>query len=86
METKLISKQRVEEAASPDGLLLARVRDGGAWNALRVLRAEMRRLAQLGHPHATFVTAIAEDGRMVAAQDPDAEVIALGYRMLRPER
>ena len=84
MDIRLAPKKSLEEAVSPDGLLLARVRDGGAWNALRVLRAEMRRLAQLGHPHATFVTAIAEDGREVAAQDPDAEVIALGYRMLRP--
>ena len=79
-----LTDERATEAQEPDGLLLARVRDQGAWAAVLSLRAEMIRLAQTGEPHATFVMAIAEDGREVQACDPDAIVLAMGYRVQEP--
>ncbi|HYH28098.1 MAG TPA: hypothetical protein VEA19_04875 [Actinomycetota bacterium] len=81
MNVQLAKERSVVEAPEPEGLLLARVADGGAWEAVRSLRAEMRRLARLGSPQATFVTAISEDGREVTASDPDARVLALGYKL-----
>ena len=70
-------------ADEADGLLLARLRDSSAWEAVQCLRAEMQRLARRGEPHTTFVTAIAADGREVSADNPDAEVLAMGYHLDR---
>lgn len=89
MRAQLTSKRTGAEevsAVTADGLLLAHVGEDGAWEAVRSLRAAMRRLSRLGRPHATSITAIAEDGREVAAQDPEAEVIALGYRVVDEDR
>ena len=78
------TEQQGPAAESPDGLILAQVKGRTAWDAVQALRAEMQRLSRLGDPHATFVSAIAADGRSVPATDPDAEVLALGYE-LRPD-
>jgi hypothetical protein len=68
-------------ADEADGLLLARLQGSSAWEAVQSLRAEMQRLARRGEPHTTFVTAIAADGREVTADNPDAHVLAMGYRL-----
>jgi hypothetical protein len=81
VDQKLGTDRTVTQEASPEGLLVARVRGSSAWEAVVSLRAEMQRMSRLGEPHATFVTAIAADGREVPADSPEAEILTLGYRL-----
>ncbi|HVM10855.1 MAG TPA: hypothetical protein VM638_00065 [Actinomycetota bacterium] len=81
MNEQLTTRDREAATEPADGLLLAPVKGRSAWDAVQALRAEMQRLAASGEPHATFVTAIATDGREVTATDPAAEVLALGYEV-----
>lgn len=67
--------------ADADGLMVASVRPGGRWAALRALHQGMARLRNAGlSPDLAFVVALADDGRVVAGRDPEASVFLLGYR------
>ncbi len=67
--------------SSADGLMVASVRTGGRWAALRALHDGMHRLRQAGlRPALSFVIAVADDGRIVPGRDPEASVFLLGYR------
>jgi len=60
-----------------DGLIVAPIEGGRVWDALM----ELRRVMRSGHAcRATFVTAMARDGGLVAAEDPNAAVLVLGFR------
>ncbi len=64
-----------------DGLMVAPIRTGGRWAALRALHEGMHRLRYDGlRPALSFVIAIAEDGRIVPGRDPAAAIFILGYR------
>lgn len=60
-----------------DGLILAPIEGGRVWDALMELRSAMRSGRAC---RATFVSALAGDGGLVTAEDPNARVLVLGYR------
>jgi hypothetical protein len=71
----------IVRTSAADGLMMAPIRKGGAWAALRALHEAMARLREAGaRPGLSFVIALAEDGRIVHGRDPDASVFLLGYR------
>jgi hypothetical protein len=77
------SSATIIRTSAADGLMLAAVRPGGRWAALRALHQGMARLRQAGlRPWLSFVIAIAEDGRIVRGRDPEASVFLLGYRTI----
>lgn len=71
---------RTKEALRADGLLLSRIEEGGIWASIRSLRSGMRHLTGDTKPEAAFLTAISDEGQMVAQGDPRASVLILGYR------
>jgi hypothetical protein len=75
------SSATIIRTSTVDGLMVAALRPGGRWAALRALHQGMARLRQAGlQPWLSFVIAIAEDGRIVPGRDPEARVFLLGYR------
>jgi hypothetical protein len=75
------SSASIIRTSPADGLMVAAVRPGGRWSALRALHEGMARLRQGGlRPDLSFVVALADDGRIVPGRDPEASVFLLGYR------
>lgn len=71
----------IDNASDADGLLMVPA-EGGPWQALRDLHGAMASMRDRGlAPHLTFVHTIAEDGRLVHGQHPDAAAFVLGYRL-----
>lgn len=74
----------LDSASETDGLMMVPA-NGGPWKALRELHGAMAGMR--GHglaPQLTFVHTIAEDGRLVDGQYPDAAAFVLGYRLANP--
>ena len=74
----------LDTAHSADGLLMVPA-EGGPWRALRDLHQAMADMR--GHglaPELTFVYTLANDGRLVDGQHPDAAAFVLGYRVASP--
>lgn len=66
--------------APADNLLLAPVGTRGPWSALQSLRTAMCALRSRGtSPEVVFVLAVARDGRIVQARDPNAAILLLGF-------
>ena len=71
----------IARTTAADGLMLAPIRGGGRWAALRALHEGMHHLRDQGlQPTLSFVMAIAEDGRIVPGRDPATALFILGYR------
>jgi hypothetical protein len=75
------ARATIARTTTADGLMVAPIRAGGRWAALRALHEGMHRLRDDGlKPALSFVIAIAEDGRIVPGRDPAAVLFVLGYR------
>jgi hypothetical protein len=75
------ARATIARTTPADGLMLAPIRTGGRWAALRALHEGMHNLRDQGlQPALSFVIAIAEDGRIVPGRDPAAALFILGYR------
>jgi hypothetical protein len=73
----------LDAASEADGLLLVPA-DGGPWQALRDLHGAMADMREHGlAPQLTFVHTIADDGRLVHGQHPQAATFVMGYRLPR---
>ena len=71
----------LDSASDSDGLLLVPA-TGGPWRALRDLHGAMADMRVHGlAPQLTFVHTIADDGRLVHGQHPDAAAFVLGYKL-----
>jgi hypothetical protein len=68
-------------AYEADGLMMVPAADG-PWQALRDLHEAMAGMRSKGlAPELTFVHTIANDGRLVHGQHPDAAAFVMGYRL-----
>lgn len=70
------------DSASDAGGLMMVPATGGPWQALRELHEAMAGMREHGlAPQLTFVHTLANDGRLVDGQHPDAAAFVLGYRL-----
>ena len=71
----------LDAAFAADGLLMVPA-SSGAWQALRDVHGAMADMRERGlAPELTFVYTLANDGRLVHGQHPDAAAFVLGYRL-----
>jgi hypothetical protein len=71
----------LDSASEADGLLLVPA-TGGPWQALRDLHGAMADMREHGlAPQLTFVHTIADDGRLVHGQHPEAAAFVMGYKL-----
>ncbi len=71
----------LDAAFAADGLLMVPAASG-AWQALRDVHEAMADMRGRGlAPELTFVYTLADDGRLVHGQHPDATAFVLGYRL-----
>lgn len=71
----------LDSAFEVDGLLLVPA-TGGPWRALRDLHWAMADMREHGlAPQLTFVHTIADDGRLVHGQHPQAAAFVMGYKL-----
>jgi hypothetical protein len=71
----------LDSASEADGLLMVPA-VAGPWQALRDLHGAMADMRVHGlAPQLTFVHTIANDGRLVHGQHPDAAAFVMGYKL-----
>jgi hypothetical protein len=71
----------LDSASETDGLMLVPA-TGGPWQALRDLHGAMADMREHGlAPQLTFVHSIADDGRLVHGQHPEAATFVMGYKL-----